>query len=101
MRDAVKATIENAVEVLATLKQDRRPLEREIERHAREVTAAAGGHAAFIAWADQHPNWRFNLAEAPNALHGQPPALADYVARSILVELLDRQPASDVRAGRR
>lgn len=95
----MNVAIENAVDALLPLKRAGEKRERPVDLHTRDIVAAAGGPAPFIAWASSHPKWRFNVAEAPNELHAKPTALADYVVKSILEELLDRQAAKDAKAG--
>ena len=44
--------------------------------------------------------WRFNAAEAPDHLLGKPDALAEYVVKSILQEMLVKKAAKAAKEGR-
>jgi hypothetical protein len=100
LRDNVKAAIETAVETLLPLKRAGGKAELPVEEHVSAVVAAAGGPAPFIEWVNRDPAWRFNAAEAPDHVQGKPAALADYVAKSILEELLVKQAAKEAKERR-
>ena len=101
LRDPINVAIENAVAALLPLKREGEKWERNVPGHAREIIAAAGDAEQFVQWAGSHTRWRFNVAEAPNALFGNTPELANFVVKSILDELLDREMAAELMAGGR
>jgi hypothetical protein len=99
LRDPINVSIENAVSTLLPMRRAGDKWERNLPSFAREVLQAAGGPEALLAWAGSHSQWRFNAAEAPREFSKTPAAHAEYVVKSVLEEMLDREIKADKKAG--